>query len=43
MKDSFEKILISSKRKLNLIETGRRKEFYINIFQNFLNNNNIKH
>ena len=37
IKDSFENILISSKRKPNLIETDRRKEFYNNIFQNFLN------
>ena len=42
IKDSFEKILISSKRKPNLIETDRGKEFYNNIFQEFLNKNNIK-
>ena len=36
IKDSFENILISSKRKPNLIETDRGKEFYNNIFQNFL-------
>ena len=42
IKDSFENILISSKRKPNLIETGRGKEFYKNIFQDFLNKNNIK-
>ena len=42
IKDSFEKILISSKRKPNLIETDRGKEFYNNIFQGFFNNNNIK-
>ena len=42
MKDSFESILISSKRKPNLIESDRRKEFYNNIFQDFLNKNNIK-
>ena len=41
--DSFVNILISSKRKPNLIETDRGKEVYSNIFQNFLNNNNIKH
>ena len=41
-KDSFENILISSKRKPNLIETDRGKEFYNNIFQDFLNKNNIK-
>ena len=43
IKDSFENILISSKRKPNLIETNRSKEFYNNIFQDFLNKNNIKH
>ena len=42
MKDSFENILISSKRKPNLIESDRGKEFYNNIFQDFLNKNNIK-
>ena len=42
IKDSFENILISSKRKPNLIETDRGKEFYNNIFQDFLNGNNIK-
>ena len=42
IKDSFEKIIISSKRKPNLIETDRGKEFYNNIFQDFLNKNNIK-
>ena len=42
MKDSFENILISSKRKPNLIETDRGKEFYNNIFQDFLNKNDIK-
>ena len=41
-KDSFESIIRSSKRKPNLIELDRGKEFYINKFQNFLNNNNIK-
>ena len=41
-KDSFENILITSKRKPNLIETDRGKEFYNNIFQDFLNKNNIK-
>ena len=34
--------MISSKRSPNLIETGRGKEFYNNIFQDFLNKNNIK-
>ena len=42
IKDPFEKILINSKRKQNLIETDRGKEFYNNIFQDFLNKNNIK-
>ena len=42
IKDSFENILISSKRKPNLIETDRGKEFYNNIFQDYLNKNNIK-
>ena len=42
IKDSFENILINSKRKPNLIETGCGKEFYNNIFQDFLNKNNIK-
>ena len=42
IKDSFENIIISSKRKPNLIETDRGKEFYNNIFQDFLNKNNIK-
>ena len=42
IKDSFENILINSKRKPNLIESDRGKEFYNNIFQDFLNKNNIK-
>ena len=42
IKDSFENNLISSKRKPNLIESDRGKEFYNNIFQDFLNKNNIK-
>ena len=42
IKDSFENIIISFKRKPNLIETDRGKEFYNNIFQEFLNKNNIK-
>ena len=42
IKDSFENILISSKRKPNLIESDRGKKFYNNIFQDFLNKNNIK-
>ena len=43
IKDGFENIITSSKRKTHLIETNRGKEFYDDIFQNFLNNNNIKH
>ena len=42
IKHSFENILISSKRKPNLIESDRGKEFYNNIFQDFLNKNDIK-
>ena len=42
IKDSFEHILIRSKRKPNLIESDRGKEFYNNIFQDFLNKNDIK-
>ena len=42
IKDSFENILISSKRKPTLIETDRGKEFYNNIIQDFLNKNNIQ-
>ena len=42
IKDSFENILINSKRKPNLIETDRGKEFYNNTFQDSLNKNNIK-
>ena len=42
IKDSFENIIISSKRKPNLMETDRGKEFNNNIFQDFLNKNNIK-
>ena len=42
IKDSFENFLINSKRKPNLIETDRGKEFYNNIFKDFLNKNNIK-
>ena len=36
IKDSFETILVSSKRKPDLIESDRGREFYINIFQDFL-------
>ena len=42
IKDSFDNILISSKRKPNLFETDRGKEFYNNIYQDFLNKNNVK-
>ena len=42
IKDSFESILIGSKRKPNLIESDRGKEFRNNIIQDFLNKNNIK-
>ena len=42
IKDSFENIIISSKRKPKLIESDRGKEFYNNIFQDFLNENSIK-
>ena len=42
IKDCFEMVLISSKRKPNLIETDRGKEFFNNIFQDFLSKNNIK-
>ena len=42
IKDSFENILITSKRQPKLIETERGKQFYKKIFQEFLNKNNIK-
>ena len=42
IKDSFENILTNSKRKSNLIESDRGKDFYNNIFQDFLNKNDIK-
>ena len=42
IKDSFEIILISPKRKPNLMEADRSKEFYNNFFRKFLNKNNIK-
>ena len=38
IKDSFENIIINSKRKPNLIESDRGREFYNSIFQNYLNN-----
>ena len=44
--DNFSKIflfeLIKIFSKINLIENDRGKEFYNNIFQDFLNRNNIK-
>ena len=42
IKDSFENILLGSKRKPGLIESDRGKKFYNKIFQDFLNKNNIK-
>ena len=42
IKDSFENILIRSESKPNLIESDRHKGFYNNIFQDFLNKNDIK-
>ena len=42
IKDSFENFLINSNRKPDLVESDRGKEFYNNIFQDFLNKNNIK-
>ena len=42
IKDSFENILISSKRQPNLVESDRGKEFYNILFQDFLNKNDIK-
>ena len=42
IKDSFEIILTNSKRKPNLTESDRGKEFYNNIFQDFLNKNDTK-
>ena len=42
IKYSFANILISSKRKPNLMETDCGKKFYNNIFQDFLIKNNIK-
>ena len=41
--DSLENILIRAKRKPNLIETDRGKEFYNSNFQSFISNNNNKH
>ena len=42
IKDSFENIIINSKRKPNIIESDRGREFYNNIFQDFLNKKNNK-
>ena len=42
IKNSFQNILTNSKRSPNLIESDRGKEFYNNIFQDFLNKNDIK-
>ena len=42
IKNSFENILISSKRKPNLIESDRGTKFYNNLFHDFLNKNNIE-
>ena len=42
IKDSFENVLIISNRKPNLVESDRGREFYNNIFQDFLNKNDIK-
>ena len=42
IKDSFEITLINSNRKPDLVESDRGKEFYNNIFQDFLNKNDIK-
>ena len=42
IEDSFENILINSKRQPNLIESDRCKKFYNTIFQDFLNKNNNK-
>ena len=40
--NSFENVLINSKRKLNSVESDRGKDFYNSIFEGFLNRNNIK-
>ena len=42
IKDSIENFLISSKRKIRLIESDSGKEFYNKVFQDLLDNNNIK-
>ena len=43
VEDFFETNPVLSQRKQNLIGIDRRKEIFNSIFQNFLNNNNIKH
>ena len=40
--DFFKKFPITSKRKPNIIDFDRGREFYNNTFQIYLNNNNIK-
>ena len=42
IKNSFENVLIISKRSPKVIESDRGTDFYTNIFQNFSNKNNIK-
>ena len=42
IKDSFENIIVGSKRSPNKLEGDRDSGFYNNIFQDFLNKNNIK-
>ena len=42
IKDSFENIIIGSKRSPNLLEGDPDRGFFIRIFQSFLNNNNIE-
>ena len=39
--DSFENVLKNSKRKPSLLKGDRDRGFYNNIFQDFLNKNNI--
>ena len=41
--NSFQNIVINSKRKPNLIESDRSEAFYKSTFQKILKNNNIKH
>ena len=41
--NEFSNIISSSKRKPNMIESDRGKEFYNSTFQNFLKLNNIDH